>query len=160
MGTRADFYVGKENPETGAKAEWLGSIAWDGYPSGIDDTILEATTEEEFRTAVKVFFAKRDDVTLPERGWPWPWDTSHTTDYAYAFDGDHVDASNFGRAWFKASDDEPYDAKDMSEDEIADAKADGRKALEGPRPVFPDMAALKKVRLDRGSGVIVLGVKG
>lgn len=30
MGTIADFYVGR-----GPKAEWIGSIAWDGYPDGI-----------------------------------------------------------------------------------------------------------------------------
>ena len=30
MGTRADFYIGK-----GTDAEWLGSIAWNGYPDGI-----------------------------------------------------------------------------------------------------------------------------
>lgn len=30
MGTRADFYKNIE-PE---KMEWLGSIAWDGYPKG------------------------------------------------------------------------------------------------------------------------------
>lgn len=30
MGTRADFYVG-----TGANAEWLGSIAYDGHPDTI-----------------------------------------------------------------------------------------------------------------------------
>jgi hypothetical protein len=29
MGTRADFYVGR-----GKDAEWLGSVAFDGYPSG------------------------------------------------------------------------------------------------------------------------------
>jgi hypothetical protein len=30
MGTRADFYVGR-----GETAEYLGSIAWDGYPDGL-----------------------------------------------------------------------------------------------------------------------------
>jgi hypothetical protein len=30
MGTRADFYVGR-----GPDAEWLGSVAMDGYPSGV-----------------------------------------------------------------------------------------------------------------------------
>lgn len=32
MGTRADFYVGR-----GTEAEWIGSIALDGYPDGIPD---------------------------------------------------------------------------------------------------------------------------
>ena len=35
MGTRADFYVGR-----GESAEWLGSVAWDGNPRGIDDPVL------------------------------------------------------------------------------------------------------------------------
>lgn len=42
MGTRADFYVGR-----GESAEWLGSIAWDGYPSGIDyQDVLRPADEE------------------------------------------------------------------------------------------------------------------
>ncbi len=60
MGTRADFYVGR-----GETAEWLGSIGWDGYPSGIDETVFEAAEEPAYRTAVAAFFAPRDDVTLP-----------------------------------------------------------------------------------------------
>ena len=40
MGTRADFYVGK-----GKDSEWLGSIAWDWYPDGIPDNILDAESE-------------------------------------------------------------------------------------------------------------------
>lgn len=80
MGTRADFYVGK-----GKDAEWIGSIAWDGYRSGINQAVLEAKSDEAFRHAVAVFFVDRDDVTLPARGWPWPWDTSATTDCSYWF---------------------------------------------------------------------------
>ena len=30
MGTRADLYIGR-----GTDAEWIGSVAWDGYPSGL-----------------------------------------------------------------------------------------------------------------------------
>ena len=41
MGTRADFYIGR-----GATAEWIGSIAWDGYPDGIPAPILEATDDD------------------------------------------------------------------------------------------------------------------
>jgi hypothetical protein len=28
---------------------------------------------------------KREDATVPDKGWPWPWKTSHTTDYSYVF---------------------------------------------------------------------------
>ena len=47
MGTRADFYIGR-----GAEAEWLGSIAWDGYPGGIDAGIKEATDDAVYRQAI------------------------------------------------------------------------------------------------------------
>lgn len=42
MGTRADFYVRKDS-----QMEYLGSIAWDGYPSGIDEAVLRSTDEKE-----------------------------------------------------------------------------------------------------------------
>lgn len=85
MGTRADFYVGVDK-----KAKWLGSIAWDGYPEGIDKAVLRAKTIKDFKDALKKFFAGRDDVTLPKDGWPWPWNDSGTTDCVYAFDGKKV----------------------------------------------------------------------
>lgn len=102
MGTRADFYIGR-----GVDAEWLGSIAWDGYPSGIDKTLLRAKSDEGYRAALGEFFDGREDVTLPAAGWPWPWDDSSTTDYAYAFDGGKVWASSFGHKWFIATRKEP-----------------------------------------------------
>src|SRR5687767_2776564 len=95
MGTRADFYEGR-----GTEAEWLGSIAWDGYPEGIDDTILKATDSEIYRSRVTAFLESRDDATFTEKGWPWPWDDSRTTDYAYALDEGKVWASCFGHGWF------------------------------------------------------------
>jgi hypothetical protein len=81
MGTRADFYVGR-----GPSAEWLGSIAWDGYRDGIPDAIILASTEADFRREVAAFLASRDDGTTPDLGWPWPWEDSHTTDCTYSFD--------------------------------------------------------------------------
>jgi hypothetical protein len=80
MGTRADFYVGK-----GKDAEWIGSIAWDGYRDGIPGYIRKAKTEKNFRKAVDVFLSKRDDATRPNQGWPWPWNDSGTTDCSYWF---------------------------------------------------------------------------
>src|SRR5258708_6284064 len=78
MGTRADFYAGK-----GKSAEWLGSIAWDGQE--IAGYIRAAKTEKNYRKAVEVFLASRDDATLPAQGWPWPWNDSGTTDCSYWF---------------------------------------------------------------------------
>lgn len=81
MGTRADFYVG-----SGPQAEWLGSVAWDGYQWAEDDNPLASSrTEEAFREAVAQVLTSRKDATLPVHGWPWPWDDSSITDYAYYF---------------------------------------------------------------------------
>lgn len=82
MGTRADFYV-----VSGKEAEWIGSIAWDGYEWAEDkeSALAKASTEAEFREEVRTILAGRDDATFPKMGWPWPWNDSGTTDYAYYF---------------------------------------------------------------------------
>lgn len=141
MGTRADFYLGR-----GKDAEWLGSTAWDGYPAGFDDRpeLFEATTDEEFRAAVVSAVAWRGDFTAPEEGWPWPWPDSNTTDYAYAFDGGNLYASCFGRPWYLVD----PEAEDFGE---PDGYASMPKGLE-----FPDMTERQNVRMDRGSGLIVV----
>jgi hypothetical protein len=135
MGTRADFYIGR-----GPGAEWLGSVAWDAYPSGLPSELLAATSEDEFRARVAEL-ASRDDWTSPSDGWPWPWNDSHTTDYAYAFDGGAVWAASFGHGWFPATGDEP------DEDSEADL----------PPCVFPDMTAIQSVTLGKRSGVMIFG---
>src|ERR1043166_943179 len=94
MGTRADFYVGITTD-----AEWLGSIAYDGYPDGIDASILSATTEAEYRARVAAFIASRDHGTKPDDGWAWPWEDSNLTDFAYGFADGAVLANRFGRGW-------------------------------------------------------------
>lgn len=138
MGTRADFYVGR-----GESAEWLGSIAWDGYPKGIADAVLGAKSEQDFRTAVEQFMAGREDATTPDMGWPWPWETSHVTDYAYAFGGDAVHASCFGSSWFDPLNEPDDDGED-------------RKLTDDP-VVFPDMSSRKNVQMGGSrSGVIFI----
>jgi hypothetical protein len=102
MGTRADFYVGR-----GETAEWIGSIAWDGYPAGIPENIKTIHDPKDFRDLVAAFLAERKDATLPEHGWPWPWEDSDTTDYAYAFDAGTVYGTCFGLGWWKLSEPEP-----------------------------------------------------
>lgn len=139
MGTRSDYYVGSTDDTK--NAEWIGSHAWDGYPKGVPAAIITATTEEAFRSACDAH-----TTTKPSRGWPWPWDTSATTDYAYLFDrkANTVVASCFGGAWF--------DPK-VKQEEDDDDKASG------PEPVWPDMSARKNVRWDsEGSGVIIVGM--
>jgi hypothetical protein len=134
MGTRADFYVGK-----GKDAEWLGSIAWDGYPCGIDGAVLEAVDEASFRAAVAHFFASRTDVTLPERGWPWPWSDSRTTDYSYwHFDG-KTWGSGFGGDLFPCDQAEPEEDTGIACHEM------------------PDMTARRNIASGDRSGLIVVG---
>jgi hypothetical protein len=140
MGTRADFYVGH-----GEQAEWLGSIAWDGYPMGLTDTgILLARNEARFRVAVAEFIGARNDGTTPEQGWPWPWDNSLTTDYSYAFDSGVVYASCFGSAWWKATEPQP----ERDDDDIPKVA------------VFPDMTTRKRVTYGSRSGVLIVTASG
>lgn len=139
MGTRADFYVGR-----GAEAEWLGSIAWDGYPEGIPEDLKSKQSEAEFRERVAAFIASRNDGTKPEDGWPWPWEDSNTTDYAYALDDGVVMASPFGNTWFDASGDKP-ESEDLDND---------------TKQVFPDMTSRRKVTFGRRSGIMVIGPTG
>lgn len=132
MGTRADFYIGR-----GESAEWVGSIAWDGFPDSIDIDVLRSTSPVTFRANLERFFGARDDATLPERGWPWPWPDSRTTDYAYTLDEGKVWAWRSGSQWFDPQQPEP--------------DGDG-----GPAPAFPDMSARMNMRRDIGSGAIFL----
>lgn len=107
MGTRADFYMGK-----GKDAEWIGSIAWDGYRDGIPDEILNAKTTDEFRSLVSVFLQGREDASFPKDGWPWPWDDSQVTDCSYwFFDGQVFE--DFSRHYYPAT--KPYPDNDTIE---------------------------------------------
>lgn len=135
MGTRADFYVGR-----GERAEWIGSIAWDGYPSGIPSKVLCAASEDSYRDFVQAELVPRKDWTAPSQGWPWPWDDSQTTDYAYAFADGKVWASCFGREWFDPLEEEP---------ELADSPQVA---------IFPDMRAVKNVTWGARSGVMLISL--
>lgn len=108
MGTRADFYVGR-----GETAEWIGSISWDGY-----------------RTAVAAFLAERDDATLPIELWPWPWENSQTTDYAYAWDDRKVYGAGFGYSWWEV-------------DLTAENCGEPEEAAPAQKVAFPDMSSRK-----------------
>ena len=135
MGTRADFYVGR-----GVDAEWLGSIAWDGYPEGIEAAVLKAKTVTQFKRELLKFFKERDDVTLPELGWPWPWTDSHTTDYGYCFDK--------GRVWYWGEVEGKGDCWIAAAGRALDRKTPG---------VYPDMAEKSNVTFGKRSGIIVIG---
>lgn len=122
MGTRADFYVG-----TGKEAEWLGSIAWDGYPDGNPAWALEATTEGQYRERVEELMNIHEITpTRASEGWPWPWEDSHTTAYAYTW-SDGAPRLTTGRAWETVP-------------ERAARQHEGRGLPEG-RVEFPDMSS-------------------
>jgi hypothetical protein len=147
MGTRADFYVGR-----GENAEWLGSIGWDGYPDNDDYALIFASAEErQFRLSVGELLGRRDDGTFPEHGWPWPWESSHTTDCAYAFDGGEIYLSRFGRRWVPVSEYLGWGDSDTPEREAYD---------EGPDDVadVPNMKDRQNVTFGERSGMTVLGI--
>lgn len=149
MGTRADFYVGR-----GPEAEWIGSIGWDGYPSQVvhkdaQGTLAQAKTKLDFTAAVALIASERDDFTRPVDGWPWPWEDSSTTDYAYAWDNG-LWISSFGGPWLTID--------QAKEQEDADDAYEYEKDL-GPNAVFPGMNSKKNVTLDKCSGLMVFGVK-
>lgn len=139
MGTRADFYVGR-----GKDAEWLGSVAWDGYPEGMPQAMLIATDEAAFRSAVAKELGSRNDATMPRDGWPWPWDNSATTDYAYCFDGGRVWGSGFGKAWWHAG------------GEWSDEAESYLPRDEGTPVEWPDMSGRKSVAFGARSGVFIV----
>ena len=101
MGTRADFYIGR-----GEHAEGIGSIAYDGAPMGVAWRELGAKSERVFRDEVEDLIRNCSHGTTPDQGWPWPWDDSRTTDYAYAFDDGTVFMSAYGRRWVPVSPDD------------------------------------------------------
>lgn len=139
MGTRADFYAGRDG-----KAEWLGSVAWDGYRSGIPESLLSAKSEDDFRAQVAAFLRERDDATKPDQGWPWPWNDSGTTDCSYWFFDNQVWDEHGGRYWacsVDLPDDGTYDAELLRRVKIA----------------FPDMSRRKSVTFGARSGLIIIG---
>lgn len=138
MGTRADFYVGR-----GKDAEWLGSIAMDGYPchSGHPMALLHIKDRAKYRRAVRKILREVTHATTPDQGWPWPWENSQTTDYAYAFDVgrdgvERVYVSCFGHKW------QPGTRL--------------REWGDGPKVEFPDMTSRMKVTMGERSGLIVI----
>lgn len=137
MGTRADFYVGR-----GEKAEWLGSVGYDGYPDGVfSNPWPREWTEEKWRE--RVANIDTESWTSPEDGWPWPWEDSLTTDYAYTYDDGAIWVSNFGYTWVKLS-----TLKTRT-------RADGC----SKSAVFPNMKHVQNVAFGHRSGMLILGVK-
>lgn len=161
MGTRADFYVGR-----GPDAEWIGSIAYNGWP-GRYPAISRARTEADFRAAVAAELARRRDATVPERGWPWPWKDSSTTDYGICFK--RVQEDDLGHY--------PGVAEELPGQHVwweSMYRTVGDDCEQRPTPVWvnerededtsesvawPDMSARPNVRFDAGSGLLLVGLR-
>lgn len=154
MGTRADFYVGR-----GAQAEWLGSIAFDGHDENFKD-LLAAKSEIEFRQIVEKRL-REDDATLPAQGWPWPWEDSHTTDFAYAWDEGKAWATCFGHGWRTLDDIERHEEA-YRRWEAADDGSDEPECWSDSKAstVFPDMTSRAAVTHGPRSGLIVMIRRG
>lgn len=131
MGTRCDFYLGRDS------MEWIGSIASDGHP---DETrlrrLVRAETKQDYLRAIAAL-SKDGDFTSPEQGWPWPWKTSATSDNAIAYDRGVWVAykTGYGSIWLKP------------EVWLAVASA--------PDVEYPDMSDKQSVALGPRSGLIV-----
>ena len=164
MGTRADFYIGRDE-----NMEWLGSQAMDGYPDGVDEAILNAPNVYSYRGAVIAQEDKRGDWTTPDMGWPWPWDDSELTDYAYTFDDGRVWASTHGgwfpvvgveavdQALYKAICAARYAGEEAMETTLEAMRKSFGEAYDGARPPFPNMKDKQRVTMGPRSGVIVVG---
>lgn len=154
MGTRADFYLGR-----GEGAKWIGSIAWDGHDETILPEFARITTVKAFRKRLADLFTGREDVTLPEMGWPWPWDTSATSDYAYAYDRSEIYVSRFGSEWLSAAEwrkrVRAWTKWDKAKD---DSKPEPTIFPDGKGAVFPNMRERQNVTLGPRSGVLIVEV--
>lgn len=140
MGTRADFYVGK-----GKDAEWLGSIPWDGYPAMKDQPCgiaIERDNEEHYRQGVEHLIADAKGTT-PDMGWPWPWEDSVMTDFAYTWDDDRPWVSHFGGQWVPLEQWVDHDPEADEDEEYAE---------------FPNMKHIQNVTFGPRSGLIVIGI--
>lgn len=133
MSTRGDFYIG-----LGQQAEWLGSLAH-GYPcTVVERLILDSHTADEWRANVTALVGAREDGSTPADGWPWPWNNSGLTDYAYTWSEGRVQASCFGAPFFDPLGPEPGligESQPMDEDSgyWPDMKARANVQMFGPR---------------------------
>lgn len=143
MGTRADFYIGR-----GEDAEWLGSVGWVAHPAGFSHrpALFAAKSEQEFRLEVAAELATRNDSTVPEQGWPWPWANSSNTCYVYVFDDGRVLSTNASQKYY--------------EDPVRfwfDPAGNEMVAVEPLTQEWPDMTHIQKVTLGRRSGIVIVG---
>jgi hypothetical protein len=121
MGTRAAFWIG--DPRDKENRQWLGCVAWDGYPSGLPQLSKEVPkTEKDFRFAIKTIKEERDDFADPkDGGWPFPWTGDiFLTDVTYAFFDGKVQITRFHTGFV------PLEEYNIKEDEYPGKSAEER----------------------------------
>ena len=151
MGTRADFYIGR-----GSDAEWIGSIAYDGDPEGQPRAVFGAKTKKSYRAKVSKLLSSLDDATLPEQGWPWPWDDSGTSDAAYAWDDKQLWIC-YGDGWINENQHIAIqEATQILEKAGLETDWLPERWVEED-PDFPDMSERKNVTLGPRSGMMFIG---
>jgi hypothetical protein len=135
MPTGADLYIGDQD-----RAEWLGSYMYDGEPWFLAKEIVLARGVQEYREAVSNHLVQRNDATLSYQGWPWPWNSSRTTDYAYTWKDGALWGSNFGKPWFAVDPSDRFGGADVRKDTPdLHLRAKGYTPTHGGWPELPDM---------------------
>lgn len=134
MGTRASFFIG--NPSDTVNRDWLGCIAWDGYPSGDCKALAGATSPEDFIARVESICRTRDDYCDPTKhSFPFPWsDDLYLTDYTYAFFDGRVQVTCYHAGWRDMAE----DMSDAWRDDAANELPSNVPAPEGRGPKGPD----------------------
>jgi len=152
MGTRADFYLGRDP----ATMKWLGSTAFDGHPY---HKRMKPICFLKSQTEYVAFVQGQEefgDFTKPEQGWPWPWNNSKLTDFPYTFDDGQVWVANemayeplVPEFWIPGVLAAEQDWPD--ENGPRDWSPRGNSYMEAR---FPDMTKIKKVAFGDRSGMI------
>jgi len=84
MGSRADFYIGMNNPK------WIGSISRNGHPWNIPCRLLIQNNIVMYEEIVIDFLANNNGfIKSIGNSWPWPWENSKLTNYSYFFKRSH-----------------------------------------------------------------------
>lgn len=84
MGTRADFYIA-ESLDDADSFTWLGSVSYDGDPDR-KPRLFDATSKNDYIAATKYYLDHpMAGGVYPEEGWPWPWEDSQISDFAYVW---------------------------------------------------------------------------
>lgn len=143
------------DPEALSVEDALKEARAKAIESGMDDHMLEHFAKLDP-------YAPTGDATYPKDGWPWPWEDSNTTDYAYAFDAGYSWINVFGHGWHTKEQGEAWDkvyneweeASEVEDDEPCPAWETGGESS------FPNMKDVQNVQIGgKKGGMMVLSVK-